>query len=112
MDIIETPKYIKSIEDEVLSQITVEFQKKGIDEFISNKTFTVVWSEGNTDEQTGKIKFRKKIYKTKQGFYLYLLLNEEDTSMVVYYRQHQINELTIFISQLLKQFNNDKTINK
>ena len=44
MDIIETPKYIKSIEDEVLSQITVEFQKKGIDEFISNKTFTVVWS--------------------------------------------------------------------
>jgi hypothetical protein len=28
MDIIETPKYIKSIEDEVLSQITVEFQKK------------------------------------------------------------------------------------
>jgi len=112
MVIIETPKYIESIEDEVLSQITVEFQKKGIDEFISNKTFTVVWSEGNTDEQTGKIKFRKKIYKTKQGFYLYLLLNEEETPMVVYYKQHQINELTIFISQLLKQFNNDKTINK
>jgi len=43
---------------------------------------------------------------------LYLLLNDEGTSMVVYYRQHQINELTIFISQLLKQFNNDKTINK
>jgi hypothetical protein len=112
MDIIETPKYIKSIEDEVLSQITVEFQKKGIDEFISNKTFTVVWSEGDANEQTGKIKFRKKIYKTKQGFYLYLLLNEEETPMVVYYKQHQINELTIFISQLLKQFNNDKTINK
>jgi len=112
MVIIETPKYIESIEDEVLSQITVEFQKKGIDEFISNKTFTVVWSEGNADEQTGKIKFRKKIYKTKQGFYLYLLLNEEETPMNVYYKQHQINELTIFISQLLKQFNNDKTINK
>ena len=115
MVIIETPKYIESIElviKEVLSYITVEFQKKGIDEFISNKTFTVVWSEGDADEQTGKIKFRKKIYKTKQGFYLYLLLNDEGTSMVVYYKQHQINELTIFISQLLKQFNNDKTINK
>ena len=112
MDIIETPKYIESIEDEVLSHITVKFQKKGIDDFIGNKTFTVVWSEGDADEQTGKIKFRKKIYKTKQGFYLYLLLNDEGTSMVVYYKQHQINELTIFISQLLKQFNNDKTINK
>jgi hypothetical protein len=112
MDIIETPKYIESIEDEVLSQITVKFQKKGIDDFIGNKTFTVVLSEGDSVEQTGKIKFRKKIYKTKQGFYLYLLLNDEGTSMVVYYKQHQINELTIFISQLLKQFNNDKTINK
>ena len=35
MDIIETPKYIESIEDEVLSQITVKFQKKGIDDFNS-----------------------------------------------------------------------------
>jgi hypothetical protein len=115
MVIIETPKYIESIEldiEEVLSYISVEFQKKGIDEFIRDKTFTVVWSEGDADEETGKIKFRKKIYKTKQGFYLYLLLNGDGISMVVYYKQHQINELTIFISQLLKQFNNDKTINK
>jgi predicted methyltransferase len=29
--------------------------------------------------------------------------------MVVYYKQHQINELTIFISQLLKQFNKYET---
>jgi hypothetical protein len=112
MDIIETPKYIETESEEIFSQVTIEFQKKGIDEFISNKTFTVVWSEGNTDEQTGKIKFRKKIYKTKQGFYLYLLLNEEETLMVVYYRHNQIKELTILISQLLKQFNNHKTINK
>jgi hypothetical protein len=112
MDIIETPKYIETESEEIFSHITVEFQKKGIDEFLSDKAFTVVWSEGDANEQTGKIKFRKKIYKTKQGFYLYLLLNDEGTSMVVYYKQHQINELTIFISQLLKQFNNDKTINK
>jgi len=111
MAIIETPKYIESIEldiEEVLSYISVEFQKKGIDEFIRDKTFTVVWSEGDADE-TGKIKFRKKIYKTKQGFYLYLLLNGDGISMVVYYKQHQINELTIFISQLLKQFNKYET---
>jgi hypothetical protein len=109
MVIIEIPKYIESIEEEIFSHITIEFQKKGIDEFLSDKTFTVVWSEGDANEQTGKIKFRKKIYKTKQGFYLYLLLNDEETSMVVYYRQHQINELTIFISQLLKQFNKYET---
>jgi hypothetical protein len=109
MVIIEMPKYIESIEEEIFSHIRVEFQKKGIDEFISDKTFTVVWSEGDANEQTGKIKFRKKIYKTKQGFYLYLLLNDEGTSMVVYYKQHQINELTIFISQLLKQFNKYET---
>ena len=112
MDIIETPKYIETESEEVFSRIIVEFQKKGIDEFISNKTFTVVWSEGNTDEQTGKIKFRKKIYKTKQGFYLYLLLNTTNVNLLVYYKQNQESELTIFLKQLIKQFNNDKTINK
>jgi hypothetical protein len=44
MDIIETPKYIETESEEIFSHITVEFQKKGIDEFLSDKTFTVVWS--------------------------------------------------------------------
>jgi len=109
---IELPHYIKNVEKHVLSTLNLSFLRNGVEEFLDGKTFTIVWSEGDIDVQTGKIKFSKKIYETKQGFYLYLLLNQEIPSMVVYYKQEQINELKIFISQLLKQFNNDKTINK
>jgi hypothetical protein len=40
------------------------------------------------------------------------LLGEVESNLIVYYNQSQYSELTIFIQQLLKQFNNDKTTNK
>ena len=58
------------------------------------------------------ISIEKIIFKTKQGFYLYLLLNTTNVNLLVYYKQNQESELTIFLKQLIKQFNNDKTINK
>ena len=58
------------------------------------------------------ITFIKKIYKSKQGFYLYLLMNNSETNFVIYYKQDQHSELTIFLQQLLKQYNNDKATNK
>ena len=113
---IKKPKLIKFNEKSlgVLSSIQIDFPDDYIFNFLNGRSFEVVWSKGLVDINTGsgKIIIEKIIFKTKQGFYLYLLLNDEGTSMVVYYKQHQINELTIFISQLLKQFNNDKTINK
>jgi hypothetical protein len=93
---IKKPKFIKNNE-------------KSLGVFSS---LEVVWSEAFTGIINVKTEFDKKIYKTKQGFYLYLLLGEVESNLIVYYNQSQYSELTIFIQQLLKQFNNDKTTNK
>lgn len=103
---IKKPNYIKTIESkhEPMSTITVPFEGNKISEFIEGRTFILVWSKGTANFIDGKINYTKKIYKTKQAFYLYLLTEEDKTSIVVYYKQEQLNELTIFISQLLKEF--------
>lgn len=110
---IKKPKYIKLLEKKsgVMSIMTLNFINQNIDGFISSRSFTTVWSEGKMEPTDNKVKWLEKIYKTKQEFYLYLSICENLTSMVIYYRQEQENELTIFLTQLLKQFKND-TINK
>jgi hypothetical protein len=85
---------------------------------ISNNVFSAStssvmnWGTTNINTGSGKIIIEKIIFKTKQGFYLYLLLNTTNVNLLVYYKQNQESELTIFLKQLIKQFNNDKTINK
>ena len=114
MDKIKKPKLIKENEKSlgVFSSIRLDFSDNSIYKFIDNKSLEVIWSEAFAGIINGKTTFNKKIYKTKQGFYLYLLLGEVESNLIVYYKQDQYNELTIFLQQLLKQFNNDKTINK
>jgi hypothetical protein len=111
---IKKPKLVKNNEKTlgVFSSIRFDFPDNSIYKFIDNRDFYVVWSEASTSIDNGKTIFNKKIYKTKQGFYLYLLLGDVGSNLVVYYKQDQFDELTIFIIQLLKQFNNDKTTNK
>lgn len=113
MDKIRKPKFIKENEKTsgVLSSLRLDFDNNSIYKFVDNRSFQVVWSEGFIFGV--KTEFNKKIYKSKQGFYLYLFIGEEkNSSLIVYYKQDQYSELTIFIQQLLKQFNNDKTTNK
>lgn len=112
MVMIETPDYIKNSDKGIMSTLNLTFRQNDVEDFFDTKSFTTVWSEGHIDDMTGKITFEKKLYETKQGFYLYLLKEQSAQSMIVYYHQSQISELTIFIRQLLKQLNNDKTINK
>jgi hypothetical protein len=102
---METPYYIKDYEQRegVLSRNKV-VMPEGFDEYLKDKKMSVVYSESNSDFDTGKISFKTKIYKTQQGFYLYLLFGD----MTIYYKQSQLNELTIFITQLLKQFKQNK----
>ena len=111
---IKKPKIIKNNEKSlgVFSSLRLDFPDHSIYKFIDNKSLGVVWSEASASIINGKTGFNKKIYKTKQGFYLYLLLGEVESNLIVYYNQSQYSELTIFIQQLLKQFNNDKTTNK
>jgi hypothetical protein len=111
---IKKPKFINNNEKSlgVFSSLRLDFPDHSIYKFIDNRSLEVVWSEASASIINGKITFDKKIYKTKQGFYLYLLLGEAESNLIVYYNHSQHSELTIFIQQLLKQFNNDKTTNK
>ena len=116
MVMIKKPKFIKRNEKTlgVLSSLQINFPDDSIFKFLNGRSFEVVWSQGLSDIHTGtgKIIVEKIIFKTKQGFYLYLLMNTTNVNLLVYYKQNQESELTIFITQLLKQFKNDKTINE
>ena len=72
-----------------------------------------MYSEAYSDFETIKISLKTKIFKTQQGFYLYLLFGDDGkTDMTIYYKHSQLSELTIFITQLFKQFKNATTNNK
>ena len=103
---MDTPHYIKDYEQRegILSRNTI-LMPEGFDDFLKDKKLLIVYSESISDFNTGKISFKTKIYKTQQGFYLYLLFGDDGkTDMTIYYKQSQLSELTIFITQLLKQF--------
>lgn len=105
---MELPHYIIKLEEKegTLSRNKI-VMPEGLDDFLKDKKMLIVYSESNSDFETGKITFTKKIYKTQQGFFLYLICGEDGkTEMTIFYKQPQLNELTIFITQLLKQFKN------
>lgn len=107
---IKKPKFIKRNEKNlgVLSSITLDFSDDSIYKFIDNRSFLSVWSDATLIDE--KIVFNNKIYKSKQGFYLYLFIEKDKKStLIVYYKEDQNSELTIFIQQLLKQFNKYET---
>ena len=106
---MEKPNYIKECEltDGILSinRITMP---EDFDDYIKDKKMELVYGESSTDFETGKTMFSSKIYKTKQGFYLYLLFRDTRTDITIYYKQTQLNELTLFMGQLIKQFKSSK----
>jgi hypothetical protein len=110
---VKTPKYIEHLENQgvVFSTIEINFET-GIEKFLDDRSFLVVWSNGFATVKSDKITINQKIYKTKQGFFLYLLLGGHSQTLTIYYKQEQMNELTVFLTQLLKQFKNGTTINK
>jgi hypothetical protein len=108
---MKKPKYIKEIEknDKVLSLSKLYSLHKEFDDFISKKVI-IVYSNSDINTDTGKFLFKEKLYRTIQGFYLYLSFRGDEIDVDIYYKQEQHNELIIFITQLLKQFRN-ATIN-
>lgn len=101
------PNYIEKIEVDEGNNFSVmnlpcaniEFEK-----FINGK-FELVHSISDI-EQNSKITFKEKLYKTKQEFYIYLIIMEDDSIQSrVYYKQKQLDELRLIIGQILKQTN-------
>ena len=105
---MKKPNYIERIEEITkndfsvmnLPDANIEFEK-----FLDNSKFELVHSISSIGQNT-KIIFKEKIYKTKQEFYLYLLITEDgDIQSKIYYKQKQLDELRLVIGQILKQTN-------
>ena len=111
---MDKPNYIKECEmkEGVLSENHISFPE-GFDNFLKEKKMVTICSESDTNFETGKISYKKKIYKTQQGFYIYLSIKENgDVDTILYYKENQSTELTLFITQLLKQYKNATINNK
>jgi hypothetical protein len=110
---MEKIEYIKKLEEggETYSLINLLSIPKEIEQYLNKIKSTIVYSVGDLNYPDIKINYTEKIYKTAQGFYIYLSLQGYGTPMItIYYKQEQLNEMTLFVGQLLKQFKN-ATIN-
>jgi uncharacterized protein YdeI (YjbR/CyaY-like superfamily) len=104
---METPRYIKIFEDKngILSIMTLNSIQDKVIEFLDKK-ITRVWERGmfNTSNQ---IIWEEVIYKTNQGFFIYVKKNDDNIiTLTIYYKSEQLNELKIFINQTNKQLRN------
>lgn len=104
------PEYIKRLEQEegIFSLMGFKVIKEDQFNIIDSKLETV-WSISSYVD--GDILWEKKIFKTKQNFYIVAV---NDTSMwflSIYYRQEQLNELILFIKSLSKELENARTNN-
>jgi hypothetical protein len=110
---VSKPDYIKKLEDGKLFS-TLEFEvPDDFLKFLDGRALTTVFSDSWMEFGIGEIKTKSKIYKTKQPFYLYLLKDCVDKeTLVIYYKEEQLNELKLFIKQLLKTYKNGTINNK
>ena len=105
---IKRPEYITKLENDTLFS-TMEIKvPKSFNKFITDRSYELVHSETYITIGSNIIQYKSKIYKTKQDFYLYLSIEEVglEDSLVIYFKQEQLNELTLFINQLLKIYKN------
>jgi hypothetical protein len=104
---METPRYIKSIEDKngILSIMTLNSIQDKVIEFLDKK-ITRVWERG-VFNISNQIIWEEVIYKTNQGFFIYVKKNDDNIiTLTIYYKSEQLNELKIFINQTNKQLRN------
>ena len=106
-------KYILKLEEkgDIFSTMTLSLPIE-FDVFIGGKKVIIIHSHFtmNTD---GKRIYKEKLYKTTQGFYIYLFREHEYITgqqqmieVTIHYKQEQSNEFDLFIGQVLKQFKN------
>ena len=105
----EKIEYIKKLEEGgvVFSMVNILSVPKEIEQYLNKIKSTIIYSIGDLTYPNIEIKYTEKIYRTVQGFFIYLSIREDDTPVItVYYKQEQLNEMTLFVGQLLKQIKN------
>lgn len=103
---MKKPNYIEKVEDDknvYFSVMNLPMASPDFLKFTSDK-FELAHSIAEMAQDL-KINFKEKIYLTKQEFYIYLLITDDDIQVRVYYQQKQLDELRLIIGQLLKQTN-------
>ena len=110
---VRKPDYIEKLEDgKLFSTVEInvpdDFQK-----YLESRSMTLVHSENFVNFDDGNFTTLTQIFSTKQPFYLYLLKGSfDDRTLVIYYKEEQINELKVFVKQLLKTYKNGTINNK
>lgn len=107
------PEIIKDFEalNGRYSIVNLSLDINDFSKFDNNKNLTLEFSE--SDFVNSKIDYRNKLYKTASSFFIYVekqflppfeKLNERYSfKLTIYYKPTQINEITIFLLQLLKK---------
>lgn len=104
------PEYIQKLELKDMFSIALLSDENYRLDFFDNKFF-FVWGESYVTMINTQIVWREKIYKTKQGYYLYLLRNEDKYDLTIYYPTNQHDELIFFIKNLKKELENARNNN-
>lgn len=108
------PEYLKSLESSVfLSVMDCGVISGDFLNYMSEKRFSRVYEQSDFKSDTNNVIFTEVIFKSKQGFYLVVkysgLIREIIAfSLAIYYEVEKYNELYLFISQLLKDYNTKK----
>lgn len=106
---MEKIEYIKKLEEGgvVFSMVNILSVPKEIEQYLNKIKSTIIYSIADLTYPNIEIKYTEKIYRTVQGFFIYLSIREDGTPVItIYYKQEQLNEMTLFVGQLLKQFKN------
>lgn len=88
------------------------FFKTDVFRFFDDKKIPKVF-ERSYIHLDGSAEWMELIYKTQQSFYLYLRnesVSDTNWDLTIYYKPENLNELIIFIRQVLKQLRDD-TVN-
>lgn len=105
---MEKPEYIKNVEKnigEILSKTSLGQIELKSDTF-DKKTYVLLYIDMIFRE--GESIWKEKVIKTTHGFFICLvkLKNESNSNTVnidIYHNSEQLNELTLFIRQFIKQ---------
>jgi hypothetical protein len=104
---MKKPKYIKELEKTVGVFSVMDFHvfRTQISDYFDEKKIEKVFEKSEI-LMDGSAKWIEMVYKTVQPFYLYVRNESDDLPewyITIYYKPEQLNELIVFIRQVLKQ---------
>lgn len=101
--------FYENIEKEfgVLSSVNLVSTDKYFYNQIKNYNFEIVYEEKKYDLEKSSYVNLREILETKQNFFIDIVCHNENIfNISIYYRPKQFNELSLLLSQIIKQYKN------